>query len=431
MLERKIFLTNEDRKDFARLWLEPSITHTCSLPSALDDNNSYWREVCIPLCAEWLTNFQNISMSIEIGLIDILADYGELEKLRKIAETHANQPFRNSDHKLLWKSVDMMVRFEMVQSDLREIGVNYPDFIRLLDLRFHDDKTRMLRYMTIKQAEWIITEFRTKWGLTGNYSIISNNGEPSSFLNELISWIADDTSDEAVEAMDRLIAKQSDTYTDLIRHRAAKQRQKSVEKNVSPLTPSGLSKLLKDRSPNNIKDLKVLVLEEIEIVQRKLTGDDLDSVNAFWIDKRNPHPENRCRDRLAGLIRPELSRYDIKLITEVDMPQTKRVDLAFAYKEMQLPMEVKGQWHNDVWDAATSQLDAKYLTECSSEQHGIYCVFWFGKMQNKNRSLTSHPDGLKAPKSAEEMRMMLIDRIPETRRAFIDVVVLDFTVRKV
>lgn len=34
---------------------------------------------------------------------------------------------------------------------------------------------------------------------------------------------------------------------------------------------------------------------------------------------------------------------------------------------MQLPVEVKGQWHAEVWDAATGQLDMQYLIVWRSE----------------------------------------------------------------
>ena len=110
------------------------------------------------------------------------------------------------------------------------------------------------------------------------------------------------------------------------------------------------------------------------------------------------------------------------------MPMTKRADLAFARGTMQLPVEVKGQWHKDVWDAATGQLDVQYLIDWRSEQRGIYCVLWFGDVPSaSNRRLKTHPDRQHAPVNAENMRTMLIDRIPEPRRALIDVVVLDFT----
>jgi hypothetical protein len=131
------------------------------------------------------------------------------------------------------------------------------------------------------------------------------------------------------------------------------------------------------------------------------------------------------------MIGPELERYDVQRITEADMPNTKRVDLAFARRQLQLPMEVKGQWHPEVWHAATGQLEAKYLVDWRSEQRGIYCVLWFGDLPSKSgRRLKVPPVGLKTPQSADEMRRMLVEQVPEARRALIDVVVLDLTTGK-
>lgn len=209
---------------------------------------------------------------------------------------------------------------------------------------------------------------------------------------------------------------------------AAEQRQKRAEEAFSALMPRALSALLDDGPPGNIEDLKALVLEEMDVAQRKLIGDDLDSVSDFWTDDGIPRNENRCRDRLAAMIGPELARYDVQRITEADMPQNKRADLAFAHGRKQLPIEIKGQWHTDVWDAATGQLDAQYLIDWRSEERGIYCALWFGDMPSgSNRRLKAHPDGLPPPTTADDMRTMLTARIPEARRALIDVVVLDFT----
>src|SRR6185312_9400341 len=218
--------------------------------------------------------------------------------------------------------------------------------------------------------EWIIAEFREQWPyavLIGTGSGNTNDYDATDFLRSLISRIADDTSVEASEAMARLVAGPKDSYAELIRHMAAEQRQKRAEEDFSALAPGDLAALLDDGPPGNIEDLKALVLEEMAVAQRKLVGDDLDSVVEFWDDTGIPRDENRCRDRLASMIGPELARYDIQRITEADMPQTTRADLAFARGAMQLPIEVKGQWHTDVWDAATGQLDVKYLIDWRSE----------------------------------------------------------------
>ncbi len=244
----------------------------------------------------------------------------------------------------------------------------------------------------------------------------------------MIDRIADDTSIAASEGLQRLTAGPPDSYSELIRHMAAEQRQKRAEQDFSALMPADLAALIEDGPPGNIEDLKALMLEELRVAQAKLIGDDLNTVVEFWNDQGIPRDENRCRDRLAAMIGPELARYDIQRMTEADMPKVKRADLAFARGTMQLPMEVKGHWHAEVWDAASGQLDAQYLIDWRSEQRGIYCVLWFGEVPAAtNRRLKVHPDGLSAPTNAEEMRTMLIARIPEARRPLIDVVVIDLT----
>ena len=50
-------------------------------------------------------------------------------------------------------------------------------------------------------------------------------------------------------------------------------------------------------------------------------------------------------------------------------------------------------------------------------------VLWFGNVPD--RLLPKHPDGLERPRSPHDLQRMLIDRLPEARRAWIDVFVLD------
>jgi hypothetical protein len=89
-------------------------------------------------------------------------------------------------------------------------------------------------------------------------------------------------------------------------------------------------------------------------------------------------------------------------------------------------MEIKGQWHDEVWDAASGHLDAQYLLDWHSEERGIYCVPWFGELPAASGRRLKVPPGERAlPASAAEMRDMLIARIPEARRPLIDVVILD------
>lgn len=431
LLEAEVLATPEARCAFAQLWIEPALaagrTHVSGLYKLAHDPD--WQPAGATLAARWLAAFPKLPDVVEIELVDCLTHSGEFDALRDIAEVRATTVFRNFDHMLSWLAIDVLVRFDAARPHLDGIGATTPEFIFFLRNRLQLERRGEMLPLTVAQAEWVISEFRERWPyavLYGSGSGTNNDYDATDFLRALIARLANDTSLEAGDAMVRLIAATDDGYTDTIRHMAVEQRQKRAEEHFSTLAPRDLVTLLDDGPPGNIDDLKALVLQEIDVARRKLLGEDLDSLINFWSDVGVPRDENRCRDQLAAMIGPELFRYDIQRITEADMPQTKRADLAFSRQALQLPIEVKGQWHTDVWDAATGQLDAQYLIDWRSEQRGIYCVLWFGDQPSaSNRRLKTHPDNLGAPEDAQTMRRMLIDRIPETRRAMIDVVVLD------
>jgi len=75
--------------------------------------------------------------------------------------------------------------------------------------------------------------------------------------------------------------------------------------------------------------------------------------------------------------------------------------------------------------ADATQLDARYAHDWHAEGRGVYIVLWFGNVAGKN--LPAHPDGLAAPASPDALPAMLVDRVPERRRAQIDVYVINVT----
>ena len=433
ILEAEVIPTPESRQAFAHVWIEPMLMvakeHVAGLYTLAHDPE--WQATGAALAAGWLIAFPNVPETVEASMVDCLTYGRALEALRDVAEARVGAVFRNFGHMLSWLAIDVLVRFDVVLPDLGGIGTCTPEFIWFLRDRLRSERRGGMLRLTVGQAEWIIAEFRDRWAYVtpeGSYYGNTNDHDATDFLRSLISQVADDISIEASETLHRLAAGPTDTYSELIRHMEAEQRQKRVEANFSALAPSELAALLYDGPPGNMEDLMALVLEEMAVARCKLLGDDLDLVTNFWSDSGIPRDENRCRDRLAAMIGPELSRYGIQRSTEADMPMTKRADLAFAHGSMQLPVEVKGQWHEDVWDAAVGQLDVRYLVDWRSEQRGIYCVLWFGNVPSASgRRLKVHPDGLRAPVNSEEMRTMLVARIPEARRAMINVVVFDFT----
>ena len=105
------------------------------------------------------------------------------------------------------------------------------------------------------------------------------------------------------------------------------------------------------------------------------------------------------------------------------MPKGKRADMVLTRNAIKLPVEIKGQWHRDVWDAAMDQLAAKYAADWQAEGRGAYIVLWFGDVPDER--LPPHPDGAGPPQTPEALRRMLVDRLPEARHAVIDIFVID------
>jgi hypothetical protein len=178
---------------------------------------------------------------------------------------------------------------------------------------------------------------------------------------------------------------------------------------------------LAGKLPGSIDDLKAVLLDRLEIVQDYIRNGDTDAWEAFW-DKDAPKDENTCRDRLLDHLRPQIP-IEINFLLEITMPEANRADIVAIYREYGLPVEIKGQWHSNLWDAASVQLIEKYARDWRADDRGIYLILWFGRVARKN--LVKHPEGLSRPKSPDELREMLIARLAPAERARIEVFVLD------
>jgi hypothetical protein len=94
---------------------------------------------------------------------------------------------------------------------------------------------------------------------------------------------------------------------------------------------------------------------------------------------------------------------------------------------MKAPLEAKGQWHRDVWQAASSQLGQSYSLDYQAAGRGIYVVFWFGRDAPPGKRLKRPPDSVPSPETPEQMKVMLEQRIQRGFRDSITVYVLDLS----
>src|SRR5262249_17922752 len=143
-------------------------------------------------------------------------------------------------------------------------------------------------------------------------------------------------------------------YHDEIKHVCAQQLRLRRDTEFLVPTFAEVKSTLSGGLPTTIDDLKALTLDALDTVQVYLRQGDTTAWNAFW-SNGTPRDENTCRDRFLDLLRGEIPR-SIAALPETRMPDGKRSDIALIYNGMGLPVEIKGQWHREVWNAPSEQL---------------------------------------------------------------------------
>ena len=164
--------------------------------------------------------------------------------------------------------------------------------------------------------------------------------------------------------------------------------------------------------------------DRLEEFRKRIRGSDTNMREAYWNDTGKPRNEEYCRDRLIEHVSGPLPE-SIRFGPESRMPDRKRADIALTRNAMKLPVEIKGQWERNVWNAVNDQLDAKYTVDWQADGRGVYIVLWFGDIPGRN--LPKHPDGLPRPETPGELERMLKDRLPEARRSSIDIFLIDLS----
>ena len=115
--------------------------------------------------------------------------------------------------------------------------------------------------------------------------------------------------------------------------------------------------------------------------------------------------------RLVDQLRDLVPR-GIQIEPEAQMPAVRRADFTSSHDDIRLPIEIKGQWNREVWDAASDQLDAHYAREWRAKGRGLFIVLWFGRVRGKQ--LKRHPGGLDRPETPDELPADVgRDRIPK------------------
>ena len=298
---------------------------------------------------------------------------------------------------------------------------------------YHESRLTKNPKMSLTLMSWIAYRFSYPFPKTDMPTgVFSGNQHPydaSNFITFCLTEVSNVTTFDAQAELRKLKNCVHSSYTVFITNLLAEQSNNIRDANYQAPMITDLLNIFQNKAPLECKDLKALILELLAEIQSKVKSSELDSYKMFYEDGKNknprkPHGENYCRDRLADLLKPYVEPYQFRLDTEKDMPDDKRADLVCNSSKMQLPIEVKGQWHDDLWTAMNDQLGDLYLKEYQSKGQGVYLIFYFGENTTKN---PKRNDEYK-PQSALQLQECLTACVEEKYKEGIDVFVMDLSI---
>jgi hypothetical protein len=426
----------ESAERYARTLIEPQLiaqhTYVSGLYALLKSNRG--GTFITALAAEWLERFPQLAAEPEYEIVEHLARAGRWDVIETAAAARRTDGYRDEEHRRTWLAIEFPLRFDAIREDLDAVAAIDPSFLWTLRNRAWlggRDGAGRSGPLNSEALAWIVRTFRASYPYAERFAGPSggdtNDFDATNYLESIIQRLASATDDAAASALDALKSGPTDGYTATLLNARAQQVKAQRDAQFMPPTLAALSTVLNSGPPTTVADVRAVALDVLDRLQSQLRGDDIGRVNLFY-DNGIPLTENVCRDRLTALIEAALP-FGIQSIPERAMPNGRRADLALLLGDLQLPIEMKGQWNPQVWSAANDQLDAFYSIEWRAQNVGIYLVFWFGPDAPAGRRLRLPPAPETRPASPEGMKVALESSLPEHRRGDVAVVVLDVSPR--
>jgi hypothetical protein len=380
--------------------------------------------LAVRLAADWLRSCPDLLAAAEEEMIDRLLHSPRRGDLCAIGDIRRGQ-LADEGRSRNWDAIQVLVDFEPASARLGE--AIEPKLLWHIRARGGDRRIdgRSSIKMSPRQLTWMIAAFRQTWPAchrpSGSTWGDDNPWDASEYLFSLISRLGDDTSDEAIVAIEALRAAPPDGYTEYIRTVTAEQRRKRVEKEYMPPKLRQVMSILNAGPPTDAADLQAVTVEALQTAQRLLRGSDVDWYRGFFRENGGHRDEESCRDELIKMLRSV--DHSLQYIPETHVADDKRVDIVVqAHPQLILPIEIKGQWHSEIWTAADKQLDHLYVNDWRAER-GIYLILWLGV----GTSMLNPPNGSPKPTTALELHDALSATSKAAFAGRVEIVVLDLT----
>ncbi len=440
-VDRLIFPDDANAENFLRQYLEPQLALSgCNHPELwLLRSEKVFGHLRAALSIEWLQRFTDVALEPLDTLFEIAAQYGNRDALKEVITERCEAfmskwPNPTGDLVIEQKRTFWFVRAWYFLNDAPETYWDWlkaeKDFVLVLYARSgrmnYGDHSYWPK-LTSSKVEAILVAFIDKWpkvDLPSHWGTDSPKEEKAyRFLTEVIWSINSDNPDNAIPVLDRLLAdpRFADLHNDLKSINAGQVRKKAL-RDFEPPTPQEIVNRLDRDAVITVEGLRQLVNQELQDFQKAIDGGEFNSADRFY-EKGERLDEVRSTEIIAERLNLRLEPQSISVTPEHQLKGAKRSDFTatkmIGGKRRLLVTEVKGQWHKELYTAASAQLHERYSIHPDAEQQGIFLAIWFGV----DEEVAGHKrHGMK---SAQELKSSIEASLPRELTGLIDVFVLD------
>ncbi|EFH3045782.1 TPA: hypothetical protein RMT50_001444 [Escherichia coli] len=439
-IDRLIFPDSESAEKYLRQYVEPQLAQPCPHPEIwMLSGEEVFSHSRAKLSIEWLRRFTDLSLDSVDAIFEIAAQYGDREDLKEIIAERCSEmmsvwpnPTENED--IERKRIFWLVREFYFLENITDTYWAWLKYDKDNLLCFYERSERMSRSehrawpeLTSIKIEAILDAFIEQWphvDLPDHWDSDSPKEEKAyRFLTNLIWSIESDIPDNALPVLGRLLnAPRFTTLHKELQSIHAAQIRKKALRDFEPPTPDEIVQHLDCESVVTVEDLRQLVLQELQDFQKAIDGGEFNSADRFY-EKNDRLDEVKSTEIIAERLNLRLQPQGITITPEHQLKGKNRSDFTASKliggRRRLLVTEVKGQWHRELYSAASAQLYDRYSIHPDAEQQGIFLVIWFGESETVAGRKTH---GIK---TAQELKIGIEAVLPADLRGLIDVFVLD------
>lgn len=439
-LDRILFADKTEIELFVRQYIEPSFS---GAPDSYTEvgrlrHKPLFQHLQQTLPLEWLQRFPEMPIQAETSLFEMASQHSPREAMQQIvADRCARYPsdptdsadisglrrrnywllnaFFFCDDKKLWEA------FRAKDDSVLSIASHIE--------RFSGGNEDIVPAISADKIYDILDGFVDIWPaveLPSTHGTSSPKGERAyRFLREIPWRINRDTPDKSLPVLDRLIgdARFEGFRSDLFAIRSSAVRKLALQDFRAPM-PEEISALLEQRAIVSVEVMRALMAEALADVEAIIRHSETDTLDTFYSGGKRVD-ENTARNRIVEHLRAYMTAHGLSVQIEHHMSGGNRCDITVSAMvgggRKLLTIEVKGQWHAELFTAASAQLHERYSSNPDAEQQGIYLVLWFGPPEKVA--------GLKnvTYASAESLCDAIVAAMPAELRARVDVQMMDLS----